>query len=61
MTIVQWMVFLFFQLLQGKVEKRSQLIHWAYNIRGNFDGLYKVATRGDQYKLIGNYMYGEIC
>ena len=46
-------------LLQGKVEKRSQLIHWAYNIRGNFDGLYKVATRGDRYKLIGNYMYGE--
>ena len=47
-------------LLEGKVEKRGQLIHWAYNIRGDFNGLYKVATSGDRYKLIGKYMYGKL-
>ena len=46
--------------LQGKVEKRGQLINWAYNVQGNLGGSYKVATSGDQYKLIGNYVNGKL-
>ena len=46
--------------LQGKVEKRNQLIHWAYNIKGNFEGVYNTASSGDQYKLVTTYKHGEI-
>ena len=46
-------------LLQGKVEKRGQLIYWAYNIHGHLDGGYRVATSGDQYKLICTYQHGK--
>ena len=45
--------------LQGKVEKRNQLIHWAFSIQGNFKGLYKTATSGDRYKLIATYKNGK--
>ena len=46
--------------LQGKVEKRDQLIHWAFNIKGNFEGLYNTASSGDRYKLVTTYKYGKI-
>ena len=46
--------------LQGKVEKRNHLIHWAYNIKGDFEGVYNTASSGDQYKLVTTYEYGKV-
>ena len=46
--------------LQGKIEKRGQLINWAYNVQRNLGGSYQVVASGDKYKLIGNYVNGKL-
>ena len=46
--------------LQGKVEKRGQLINWAFNVGGNLEGSYQVVASGDRYKLVGKYVNGKL-
>jgi len=47
-------------LLQGKVSHRNHSIFWAFNINGDFNGIYDIAVSGNQFKLIATYENGEV-
>ena len=48
-------------LIRGESAQRNKSIAWMYPVRnGNFDGHYKFALSGDQYKIYGEYEKGKM-